>query len=74
MTNEEMLNYLKSTELYESDSDLKRVEQMLKENKSIPIKDLVERLIDVDEFFHDEPWNIMQILTNINIIIPIEDR
>ena len=69
-----MLNYLKSTELYESDSDLKRVEQMLKENKSIPIKDLVERLIDVDEFFHDEPWNIMQILTNINIIIPIEDR
>ena len=74
MTNEEMLNYLKSTELYESNSDLKRVEQMLKENKSIPIKDLVERLIDVDKFFHGESWNIMQILTNVNIIIPIEDR
>lgn len=74
MTNKEMLAYLKSTELYESDYDLKRVEQMLEENKSISIKDLVERFIDVDEFFHGEPWNIMQILTNVNIIIPIEDK
>ena len=71
MTNKEMLAYLKSTELYESDYDLKRVEQMLEENKSISIK---ERFIDVDEFFHGEPWNIMQILTNVNIIIPIEDK
>lgn len=69
-----MLAYLKSTELYESDYDLKRVGQMLEENKSIPIKELVERFIDVDEFFHGEPWNIMQILTNVNIIIPIEDK
>lgn len=74
MKNKEMLDYLKSTELYESDYDLKRVEQMLEENKSISIKDLVERFIDVDEFFHGEPWNIMQILTNVNIIIPIEDK
>ena len=74
MTNKEMLAYLKSTELYESDYDLKRVEQMLEENKSISIKDLVERFIDVDEFFHGEPWNIMQILTNVNIIIQIEDK
>lgn len=74
MKNKEMLAYLKSTELYESDYDLKRVEQMLEENKSISIKDLVERFIDVDEFFHGEPWNIMQILTNVNIIIPIEDK
>ena len=44
MKNEEIIDYLMSTRLYE--------------NKE----------------FHGEPWNIRQILTNIDMIIPVEDR
>ena len=36
--------------------------------------ELVERFVEVDKEFHGEPWNIKQILANINMIIPVEDR
>jgi hypothetical protein len=38
------------------------------------LSDLVERFIDVDKEFNGESWNILQILSNIDIIIPVEDR
>ena len=44
------------------------------ENKTVPIRDLVERFIDVDKEFTGKPWNIMQILKNIDMVIPLEDR
>ena len=47
---------------------------MMDSNKTIPIKDLVERVIGVDEEFGNKPWNIRQILTNIDMIVPLEDR
>lgn len=40
----------------------------------LPIRDLVERFIDVDKEFTGKPWNIMQILKNIDMVIPLEDR
>ena len=75
MTKEEMRGYLVSTGLYErSDWNLDYVERMLDTDKTVPIKDLVDRFIDVDKEFNGEPWNILQILTNINMIVPVEDR
>ena len=50
------------------------VKKMLDENKTIPIRDLVERFVGIDKEFHGEPWNIRQILTNMDMIIPVEDR
>lgn len=47
---------------------------MIEFNKTIPIKDLVERFIEVDKFYKGKPWNIRNILTNISMIKPIEDR
>lgn len=47
---------------------------MMKSKKTIPISELVERFIEVDKEFRGEPWNILQILANINIIVPVEDR
>ena len=47
---------------------------MMDTDKTVPISDLVERFIDVDKEFNGESWNILQILTNINMIIPVEDR
>lgn len=75
MTNKEIIDYLKSTGLYENiDVDMYYEKRMLDENKTVPIRDLVERFVDVDKEFNGEPWNIKQILTNINMIIPVEDR
>lgn len=75
MTKEEMKEYLVSTGLYENTRcDLYYPERMMDTDKTVPISDLVERFIDVDKEFNGESWNILQILTNINMIIPMEDR
>ena len=47
---------------------------MLNDNKTIPIAELVERIVEIDKVFHNRSWNILQILTNINMIVPLEDR
>lgn len=70
-----MKEYLVSTGLYENTRcDLYYPERMIDTDKTVPISDLVERFIDVDKEFNGESWNILQILTNINMIIPVEDR
>lgn len=75
-----MLDYLLSTGLYEKGSkknpyrSLYYEQKMLQTDKTISIKELVERFIELDKEFHGESWNIMQILSNINMIIPVEDR
>lgn len=75
MTSEKMCDYLASTGLYEKKGlDLSYVKDMIDSDKTIPISDLVERFIEVDSTYNDELWNIRQILSNIGIIIPIEDR
>lgn len=75
MKNEEIIDYLMSTGLYENtDVDMFYEKKMLDENKTVPIRDLVERFIDVDKEFTGKPWNIMQILKNIDMVIPLEDR
>ena len=47
---------------------------MINTNKTVPISDLIERFIEIDKEFEGRPWNILQILANINMIIPVEDR
>ena len=75
MLENEMTAYLMSTGLYEnSDADMFYEKRMMRSDKTIPIKDLVERFIDIDKEFNGESWNIQQILTNIDMFIPVEDR
>lgn len=75
MTNKEIIDYLASTGLYENMEDEMYYEKrMLNENKIVPIRDLVERFVDVDKEFNGESLNIMQILRNIDAITPVEDR
>lgn len=75
MTNKEIIDYLVSTGLYENmEGDMYYEKRMLNENKIVPIRDLVERFVDVDKEFNGEPLNIMQILRNIDAITPVEDR
>lgn len=75
MLENEMTAYLMSTGLYDdSDADMFYEKRMMRSDKTIPIKDLVERFICVDKEFNGEPWNIRQILTNLDLIIPVEDR
>lgn len=61
---------------YEKDlNELK--EQILKDGNTLVSKrDLLERFCDMDEEYNGEPWNLLQILSNINILIgqePCED-
>ena len=74
MTEQEMIEYLKSTGLYEEYEDFFYEKEMMNTDKTVPISDLVERFIGIDKEFEGRPWNILQILTNINLIIPVEDR
>lgn len=75
MTSEEICDYLISTGLYEKKGlDFSYVKDMIDSDKTIPISDLVERFIKIDSTYNGELWNIRQILSNINIIIPVEDR
>ena len=80
MSKKEMLDYLLSTGLYEKGTEnypyinLSDEQEMIETDKTIPIKDLVERFIEIDKEYNGEPWNILQILSNINIIIPVEDK
>ncbi len=68
-----MLKYLLSTGLWQYDSLLDE-EDMMDTDKTVPIKDLVERFVEIDKEYNGESWNIKQILANINMIIPVEDR
>lgn len=54
---------------YEKDlNDLK--EQILKDGDTLVSKrDLVERFCEIDREYNGSPWNLLQILTNINILI-----
>lgn len=75
MTSEKICDYLASTGLYEKKGlDLSYVKDMIDSDKTIPISDLVKRFIDIDKYYKGKPWNIRQILANIDIIIPVEDR
>lgn len=61
---------------YEKDiNDLK--EQILKDGNTLVSKrDLVERFCEIDKEYNGEPWNLLQILANINVLIgeePCED-
>lgn len=74
MTEQEMIEYLKSTGLYEEHEDLFYEKEMIGTDKTVPISELVERFIEIDKEFEGSPCNILQILANINMIIPIDDR
>lgn len=54
---------------YEKDlNDLK--EQILKEGNTLVFKrDLLERFCEIDKEYNGSPWNLLQILSNINILI-----
>jgi hypothetical protein len=61
---------------YEKDlNDLK--EQILKDSNTLVSKrDLLERFCEIDKEYEGQPWNLLQILTNINILVgeePCED-
>lgn len=62
----------------EYEKDLNEVkEQILKESNTLVSKrDLFERFCEIDKEYKGHPWNLLQILANINILIgeePCED-
>lgn len=73
MNKQEMVDYLKSLKIYKKEPTFYE-EEMINSNKTIPISELVERFIEIDKEYKNQSWNILQILSNINMIIPIEDR
>lgn len=80
MTKQEMLDYLLSTGLFGRGtkqhhySGLFYEEMMIDSDKTVPISELVERFITIDQEYNGRPWNLLQILSNINMIVPVEDR
>ena len=54
MKNEEIIDYLMSTGLYENtDVDMFYEKKMLDENKTVPIRDLIEYQTNSNEYRHD---------------------
>lgn len=56
------------------EKELQKLITKLTENKNsyISVADLTNRLIKADEYCNHKPWNLLQILSNINLIIPRE--
>ena len=74
MTEQEMIEYLKSTGLYEEHEDFFYEKEMINTNKTVQMSDLIERFIEIDKEFEGKPGKILQILASINMIIPVDDR
>jgi hypothetical protein len=57
--------------LTEYEKDLNEMkEQILKEGNTLLTKrDLLERFCEIDKEYKGRPWNLLQILANINILI-----
>ena len=43
-------------------------------NMYVNLKELVERFVEIDASYNHEPWNLQQIITNINICGAVEKR
>lgn len=58
----------------EYEKDLNKLkEQILKEGDTVLTKrDLLERFCEIDKKYNGSPWNLLQILSNINILIGVE--
>lgn len=58
----------------EYEKELKDMISEFTEGKSLYINkaDLVNRFVEVDEEYNHEPWNLMQILANINLIVGVK--
>ena len=66
---EEMKNKDNNNKEYEKDLN-KLKERILKDGDTLLTKrDLLERFCEVDKEYNGSPWNLLQILTNINILI-----
>lgn len=73
---EEMKNKDNNNKEYEKDLN-KLKERILKDGDTLLTKrELLERFCEVDKEYNGSPWNLLQILTNIHILIgeePCED-
>ena len=67
MSDKEIIDYLKSLHCYK-DEDMFYEKNMLEDNKTIKVRDLVERFVEIDKEYSNEGWNILQILTNIRMV------
>lgn len=73
MNNIDKIRYLENHESYR-DENLFYERKMINSTKTIPVSDIVDRFIEVDKYFGGESWTLKQILTNIHLIVPVEDR
>ena len=56
--------------------ETKKLIAELTEDKDIYINlaDFVEHLVETDEYYDNEPWNLQQILANVNLMIPVRPQ
>lgn len=65
-----MLNvaYTEQTEEY-----IKELRDLTRDTKLyVNLSELVERFVDIDEYYNHEDWNLMQILANIKMLDFVE--
>lgn len=54
------------------DKDTRKLLEELKNSTGyIPVSDLAERFEEIDDYYNHSPWTLLQILSNINIIVPV---
>lgn len=56
--------------------ETKKLISELTEDKDIYINlaEFVEHLVETDEYYDNEPWNLQQILANVNLMIPVRPQ
>lgn len=61
-------------ENYSKEIEILKEELLKKKTDFINVSELAERLIQLDNEYNNESWNLLQILTNIKLSIPVEER
>ena len=50
------------------DRTLELIKKLKDTDAYIYIPDLIDRFVKIDDLYHSAPWNLKQILSNINIV------
>ena len=58
--------------IYNYEKELSKLVEELKNNSGyVSVLELVDRFVDIDNEYNHEPWNLLQILANINMVTTV---
>lgn len=68
LDDKEIIDYLKSTGLYDEDDDFCYEKELLEPDRYVSVSELVKRFVGISKVYEGDPFNICQIIQQIYMI------